>query len=68
MTRHRDDGLPWYMTVNINCRISEDLHNQIKLLLLDPRTGRMPDRGWSRVIEEGMRLWLDKQKVSPHAH
>ena len=64
MTRHRHDGLPWTDTVVVNCRIPRDLHAQIKLLLLDPTTGTARPRGWSLVIEEGMRLWLARQQVS----
>ena len=51
-------------TVNINVRIQEDLHNQIKILLLDPRTGRMPDRAWAKVIEEGIQLLIEQRKAS----
>ena len=64
MTRHRDDGLPYYMTVNVNCRITEHLYRDIKVLLMDSN-GYMPPRGWSRVIEEGMRLWLKDKQNNP---
>jgi hypothetical protein len=66
MTRHRDDGLAWYDTVVVNCRIPRQLHDEIKLLMLDPVTGQMPPRGWSSVIERGMRAWLSQQQVAPH--
>lgn len=62
MTRHRHDGLPHYATVNVNCRIPEELHQRIKLLLLDPLTGRVRDRGWSLIIQEGLEMWLARQQ------
>ena len=62
MTRHRPDGLPHYDTVVINCRIPSALHAKLKLLLLDPTTGKVRPRGWSMVIEEGMKLWLARQQ------
>jgi hypothetical protein len=60
----RPDGLPTSQTINVNFRMSMELHRQIKLLCLDPHTGMMPPYGWSRVVEEGLRLWLEKQKVN----
>lgn len=65
MTRHRPDGLSWQDTVVVNCRIPKALHQQIKLLLIDPATGTVRPRGWSLVIQQGMELWLDQQKVTP---
>ena len=62
--KRRPDGLPWTDTININCRISRQLHDDIKLLLMDPVTGQARPRGWSQVIEAGMRAWLTQQQLS----
>lgn len=65
MTRHRDDGLPHWETVIINCRIPRALHEKIMLLMIDPTTGKMPVRGWSKIIQEGMELWLERRQAQP---
>ena len=67
MTRYRADGLGKADTIVINCRIPRQLHAEIKLLLLDPITGQARPRGWSMVIEAGMKLWLERLKVLKHS-
>lgn len=54
-----DDG-----TINVNFRIPAALHRQIKLLALDPVTGRVPPYGWSRIVEDALALWLARQQVA----
>lgn len=61
--RPRSDGLSTSETRNVNFRLPVDLHNQIKLLLLDPKTGRVPPWGWSGVVEQALRVWLTKNQV-----
>jgi len=64
LTRYRHDGLSYADTTIINCRIPTWLHDQIMLLIVDPATGIARKRGWSIIIEEGMKLWLERQQTS----
>jgi hypothetical protein len=62
--RPRRDGLRAADTVVVNCRLPRDLHAELTLLALNPRTGRIPYGGWSRLIEDMARTWLESKKVS----
>lgn len=59
----RPDRLRVHETVNCNFRLPATLHAQIKVLAMDPRTGRVPDYGWSRIVEEALGLWLERRQV-----
>lgn len=61
--RPRADGLRAADTVVVNCRLPRDLHQELTLLALDPRTGRIPYGGWSRLIEAMARQWVESRKV-----
>lgn len=49
-------------TISMNIRLPRQLHNDIKILLLDPVTGQARPRGWSQVIEQGMKAWLAQRR------
>ena len=62
--RPRPDRLRAVDTVIVNFRCPLWLRDEITLLALDPRTGKMPYGAWSRIIEAGLRLWLEDKKIT----
>ena len=61
--RPRLDGTMTEALVPICARIPRDLHIELKVLALDPHTGRIPYGGWSHLIEDALRLWVESKKV-----
>ncbi len=45
-------------------RLPQSLHDELRLHLLDPRTGSVRRGVWNKTIERILREWLDRQKVA----
>jgi hypothetical protein len=46
-------------------RLPVSLHDELRIVLLDPRTGRPRYRTWGRTMEHILRDWLNSQKIAP---
>jgi hypothetical protein len=49
----------------LSFRLPVSLHDELRLVMLDPRTGRPRYRTWGRTCEHIFREWLNAQKVTP---
>jgi hypothetical protein len=45
--------------------LDAELAAQVRLLLLDPMTGKMRWGGWRGLITRLLRDWIEKQKLDP---
>jgi hypothetical protein len=55
--RHRRPGV-----INVNIQMPETLRDEIVLLLLDTRTGRVPHGAWSKFIAQALAAQLARLK------
>jgi len=46
-------------------RLPQSLCDELRIVMLDPRTGRPRYRTFGRTMEHILRDWLNAQKVSP---
>jgi len=60
-TRRRNGEPTRIMSFRLPC----SLHDELRIVMLDPRTGRPRYRTWGNTMERILREWLDAQKVSP---
>ena len=62
-SRPRHDRLHKPDMQNININLPRWLVTEVKLLVVNPRNGRVPLGGWSLVFEEALKTWLEARKV-----
>jgi hypothetical protein len=62
--RARPDGRKSADTEVITLRLGASRVHEVKLLLVDPATGRMPYGAWGRALDEALELWLERRKIA----